>query len=556
MQNQEKNMFYTGATWLRGIPLLSAITSVCASSFLLFGYDNGVMSGVVISSYWLDEMGNPSTIIVSTITALYDIGALIGAVAAAFTTERLGRKRSLLLGSFIVVIGSIFMGTCVERVQMMIGRIVTGVGIGYLMSTAPVYQSEVCSPSQRGWQIGIQVSMMLFGLMISYFMNYGLYFHHGAVQWRFPLLFQILFAAYIIAVTIFLPDTPRWLMWHRPSNDEGPVVLSRLRNRPIDDPIVVEEKTEILEAIRIESQEEGTWMDLFRDGGTRADKRFYLSLGIQFMQQLSGINIVTYYAPTLFTESLGMTQERSLLMGSFLQLWYLFASFLTWYMVDVVGRRRLFIIMALGMCVVLIFEGVCVEINNHASNIAAVVFVFAFESCFTWGWMAGVWVYDPEILPLKIRAKGAALAAAADFLGNFLVVEITPPALQNIGYKTYIIFAIFNLVNALIVFLFYPETMGLPLESVDLLFIQADEAMDLASSKNKPFHQHVQWWVVPRAWEMVKSQKRTGNSRLVGEGYIDNNGNGRIVGNNSGDVASKTTDLQRDDDVARSDHIA
>lgn len=128
-------MFYTGATWLKGTPLLSAITSVCASSFLLFGYDNGVMSGVVISSYWLDEMGNPSTIIVSTITALYDVGALFGAIAAAFTTERLGRKRSLLLGSFIVVIGSILMGTCFERAQMMVGRIVTGVG-----------QSPICFP--------------------------------------------------------------------------------------------------------------------------------------------------------------------------------------------------------------------------------------------------------------------------------------------------------------------------------------------------------------------------------------------------------------------------
>jgi len=170
---------------------------------------------------------------------------------------------------------------------------------------------------------------MLFGLMISYWMNYGFYFHPGTVQWRFPLLFQIVFAIYIFTITIFLPDTPRWLMWHRPTNEEGPVVLSRLRDRPMEDCMVVEEKDEILEAIRIESQEEGTWMDLLRDGGTRANKRFFLALGIQFMQQLSGINIVTYYAPTLFTESLNMTQERALLMGSFLQVWYILASFLT-----------------------------------------------------------------------------------------------------------------------------------------------------------------------------------------------------------------------------------
>lgn len=139
-------------------------------------------------------------------------------------------------------------------------------------------------------------------------------------------------------------------------------------------------------------------------------------------------------------------------------------------------------------------------------------------------------------------------------LTNFQVVEITPPALQNIGYKTYIIFAVFNVVNALIVFLFYPETMGLPLESVDLLFIQADEAADVASSKNKPFHQRVQWWVVPKAWEMVTSQKKTGNSRLV-DGFVGDNGEARIVASNSGDAAGKTTNIHRDD-VAMSDHVA
>ncbi|KAH8705802.1 general substrate transporter [Talaromyces proteolyticus] len=504
-------------TWLRGTPLLSAITSVCASAFLLFGYDNGVMSGVVISSYWLQEMGHPSTIMVSTITALYDVGAVFGAIAAAFTAEKLGRKRSLIFGSIIVVIGSILMGTSVERVQMMVGRIATGFGIGYLTSAAPVYQSEVCLPSQRGWHMCSQLSMMLFGLMIAYWMNYGFYFHPGTLQWRFPLLFQIIFAVYMIIVGVFLPDTPRWLMWHRPSTDEGLAVLSRLRNRPGSDPAVVQEQDEILEAIRIESQEEGTWMDLFRDGGTRADKRFYLALGIQFMQQMAGINIITYYAPTLFTESLGMTQERALLVGSFLQVWYIFASFLTWFMIDVVGRRRLLISMALGMCAIMIFEAVCVAIDNRSSNIAAVALVFLFEGCFTWGWMACVWIYPPEILPLKIRAKGAALAAAADFVGNFLVVEITPPALQNIGYKTYIIFAVFNIVNAAIVFLFYPETMSLPLESVDLLFIQKNESMDETSSKRKSFYQHLQWWVVPKAWELVKEERTTGTARLRAE---------------------------------------
>lgn len=96
--------------------------------FSLFGYDQGVMSGVVISKYWLDEMGNPSIVMTGTITALYDVGCLFGAIIAAFTVEKLGRKRGLMVGAVLIIIGSVLMGASVERVLMIVGRIITGLG--------------------------------------------------------------------------------------------------------------------------------------------------------------------------------------------------------------------------------------------------------------------------------------------------------------------------------------------------------------------------------------------------------------------------------------------
>ena len=118
----------TGIASLKGTSLVTAITTVCSAAFLLFGYDQGVMSGVVISEYWLDEMGNPSTLMTGTITALYDVGAVFGAILAAFTAEELGRKRALMAGSVLLIIGCVLMGLCVERIQMMFGRIFTGLG--------------------------------------------------------------------------------------------------------------------------------------------------------------------------------------------------------------------------------------------------------------------------------------------------------------------------------------------------------------------------------------------------------------------------------------------
>lgn len=182
--------------------------------------------------------------------------------------------------------------------------------------------------------------------------------------------------------------------------------------------------------------------------------------------------------------------------------------------------------MALGMCIVLVCEAICVAINNKASGIAAVFFVFAFEACFTWGWMATVWVYPAEVLPLKIRAKGAALAAAADFAGNFLVVEVTPVGLANIGFGFYFVWAALNFCNAIIVWLFYPETANLQLERIDLLFTH-DELPDAAGEEKQPFYRKMQWHIVGRAADECKRVRRrqaNGDSRassLEEESHVD-----------------------------------
>ncbi|KAJ4132555.1 hypothetical protein NW754_015372 [Fusarium falciforme] len=510
----------TGAPWLKGTRLMVAITSVCSMAFLLFGYDQGVMSGVIISNDWLNEMGNPDSVSVGLITSIYDVGAMFGAILAALTADSMGRKRALIFGTVLLIIGSVLMGAAMEQIMMYFGRIFTGLGIGYIVSIAPVYQSEVSEPQHRGWLLACHLSCLLVGLVLAYWINYAFYFYDSAIQWRFPLLFQITGCLYILLVTAWLPDTPRWLMFHESSQEQGISVLSRLRNKAVDDPAIQREKDEILQAIEFESEAEGSWVDLFRDGGCQGHKRFFLAVGLLFMQQMSGINIITYYAPTLFQTFLGMSQERALFIGGFLQVWYLCASFLTWWLIDAVGRRRLFIIMAAGMALALSAEAICVEHGGQAAGIAATVFVFLFEGCFTWGWMAPAWVYPAEILPLKLRAKGNALAVAADFLGNFIVVLITPPAFDNIGWKIYVIFAVFNVVSAVVCWLFYPETSGLRLEAIDELF--ADQSSATQAPMSQAWYRKLQWGVISTAKAAVKKEKEQRQlERKTAAGHVE-----------------------------------
>lgn len=118
----------TGLPWLRGTPLVASITSVCAAAFLLFGYDQGVMSGVMISEQWIEVMNHPSAALIGGIAGLYDVGAIVGAAGAALTSERIGRKQGLNLGAVVLIIGSVLMGAATERVMHIVGRILTGVG--------------------------------------------------------------------------------------------------------------------------------------------------------------------------------------------------------------------------------------------------------------------------------------------------------------------------------------------------------------------------------------------------------------------------------------------
>lgn len=260
---------------------------------------------------------------------------------------------------------------------------------------------------------------MLFGLMLAYWINYGFFYRQSSLQWRFPLAFQAVFAIYCITVTVFLPDTPRWLLRYSSSPEKGVAVLARLRGKHVDDVDVQREKKEILDAIEIESREEGTWLDLCRGAGMSANKRFYLALGIQFMQQMSGgfpfilrdkgpvpklnrnqhchllcsntFANEPWHEPASFTSfgiaSAGLVSRRVFRDCKHHAVHPMLADLKIkqWYTIDRIGRRKLFISMAIGMSAVLIAEAICVSIKNTPAAIAAVVFVFAFEACFTWG---------------------------------------------------------------------------------------------------------------------------------------------------------------------------
>lgn len=154
-------------------------------------------------------MGPSKTKVLSTVTAIYDVGCFLGAIAAFTVGERLGRKKAILIGTSIMSVGVVLQTTSYSLPQMFVGRIILGIGNGINTSTAPIWQTETAKASWRGKLVILEMMMNIFGFMLVNWINYALSFRAGSVAWRFPLAFQFVFIIILYLTVPWLPESPR-----------------------------------------------------------------------------------------------------------------------------------------------------------------------------------------------------------------------------------------------------------------------------------------------------------------------------------------------------------
>ncbi|KAL4886907.1 hypothetical protein BJY04DRAFT_204555 [Aspergillus karnatakaensis] len=470
-------------SYLVGRPLTLAITATAGSGFLLFGYDQGVMSGLLTGEAFVrtfpeidtTEGGGGSSSLQGTVVAIYEIGCFLGAILSLMYGERFGRRMCIMAGCVVLSIGAILQATAYGIPQMIVGRIVAGVGNGLNTSTIPVWHSELSKASSRGKGLAIELVINIFGVMTAYWVDYGMSYVNNESQFRFPLALQVLFAIITFLGILVLPESPRWLIAHDRHNEARKVLWSVQHNaRLIDenDPVINLEMAEITRTMAEERQasEEGSFKMLLKNGPQRFRHRTLLAMGGQMMQQLSGVNLITYYNTVIFEQSVGMSHNLALLLAGFNGVAYFFSTFVPVWAIDRLGRRKLMLFAAAGQCGCMAILAGTVYDGGHSAGIVATVMLFLFNFFFAVGLLAIPWLLPAEYAPLAIRTRTAALATATNWIFTFLVVEITPVSIGNIGYKTYIYFAIFNFCFLPIIFFFYPETRNLTLEQIDRLF--------------------------------------------------------------------------------------
>lgn len=363
--------------------------------------------------------------------AAYNLGCFLGAVATIWIGNWLGRKKTIFVGSAIMVVGALLQCTSYQVEQFILGRIVTGIGNGLNTSTVPTWQSETSKSHRRGPLVMIEGSLITLGIMISYWIDYGTGFKaETEFSWRFPLAFQIVFALIILIFIVDLPESPRWLVL-KGRDDEAFEILELLHDLPHDDPYIQSEYQAVKDTVLEMSK--GSFRDLFKMGELRNFHRVVLAYVNQMFQQISGINLITYYAPNIYG-TIGLTGHLPQLLAALNGTEYFLASLLPIFTIEKVGRRLYMLVGAAGMSLSMVALAVANKyvsaetnpsgIADKKAGVAAAVFLFVFNTFFAWGWLGMTWLYPAEIVPLRIRAPANALSTSANWIFNFMVVMV------------------------------------------------------------------------------------------------------------------------------------
>ncbi|OCL10579.1 general substrate transporter [Glonium stellatum] len=482
---------YTTTMGLSGLKLNFAVAFIATCAFWLFGYDMSVMGGVITEHPFTSvfpEMVNAN--VQGIVIAAFELGALVGALSCLDIGDRLGRRATVFVGMGFMLLGGILQASAWRIAQLTIGRVISGIGLGLQVATVPSWQSECAKPHSRGRWVMIEGGLQTFGVACGQLIGYGFFFVKGQAQWRVPVGIQLIPALIVFVFINFLPESPRWLVKHG-MFAEATSNLAKLRGLSENDPVLLSERDSIIASFESQAKETPfSYKELFDRGKTRTLYRIAIGTFIQAAQQLSGINMVSTYANKILQESFSLSASMSHLIAAMGGLEYALCSLLSVLLIEGLGRRRSFMITAGGMAGCFAIIAGLTSTSGRTNQLVAAGFLFLFNTFFGLAWVGGPFLYSAEIAPLRCRAQANAIASAGNWLFCFVVVMIIPPAFANIGWKTYIIFAIFNFLFVPVIYFFLVETKGRSLEELDVIF--AAGGNPVKKEKSMPYNLSVE----------------------------------------------------------------
>ncbi len=438
------------------------IAAVAALGGLLFGFDTAVIAGTLSSLKSYFGLGEAA---IGLVVAAASIGCIPGAFFSGRMADRFGRKRMMAVTAVLFIIAAIGSGISGSFTELVIYRFVGGVAIGMASTLAPIYISEIAPPSFRGRLGMMQQLAIVIGILVAFISNYlianaAFSFLTETNHWRYMLVAAVIPSLVFFLLLLGVPESPRWLLLKEKVSN-----ARRIFGR------IYEEQEADMEVNKVQA-------DLKRDSRKIRFSEIFSSryrkvviIGIIFasIAQLTGINIIFYYAPMIFDKMhLG---ESALFQTILTGIANLVFTLLAFAMIDRFGRKKLLLggSAVMGLCMLVI--GVLFYTHNLESY-WILILIFAYIGAFACTWGAVLWVYVAEIFPNKIRGHATSFAVFGNWVMNSVVSFTFPVLLSGLGAAfTFFIYGIINLGMIFFVWKFIFETKDVPLEEVETLYV-------------------------------------------------------------------------------------
>jgi sugar porter (SP) family MFS transporter len=434
--------------------MVYAVAAVSALGGLLFGYDTGIISGALLHLREdLDLTSREQEIVVSVIL----LGAMAGALLAGRLAVRHGRRRVVIAVAVVFAVGAAAAATAPGVGSLVAARFVLGLAVGGASNMVPVYIAEAAPARIRGRLMVLFQLMVACGQLIAYLCGWAL---SGSGGWRTMFALAVLPAVALGIGMLFLPESPRWLV-ERGHHERAVTVLARLRPVGTDVRKEIDEITEVAAATPA-----GGWRDLRQRWMRPA---LLIAVGIAAFSQLTGINAVVYYAPTILVDA-GFGDSAALLTGVGIGVMLVIAGVVGAIAVDRVGRRRtmLWFLPGSGLSMAVMALAFLGPEGSAAQRWTVIVALFGYILFNGIGIQAVVWLIGPEILPLSVRGPATSLATVTVWGVDLLIAVTALTAIEAIGRSgTFLVYALMNVACIAFVAAKVPETRGRTLESIE-----------------------------------------------------------------------------------------
>ncbi|KAM0160345.1 hypothetical protein ACHAPG_003005 [Botrytis cinerea] len=489
---------------LRGRGLrIAQIAFIVAPGFTLFGYNQAGLGPLATLHSWAHQFPSLDTVNTTgplkshnsinsgAVIASFQIGSLIGALSCIFLGDLLGRRRTIFLAAFLTLIGQVLQVSAYNLIQFVIGRLVLGLGIGEISVMIPVWLAE-CSPAaHRGRDVVTAGIFLCFGYSVCNWVDFAFYHLPSTnLQWRLPLaVISLPLSLVMMFMVFFLPESPRWLV-RVGRTEEAAKNLSVIKDLSVEDDRIRFEIAQIESSLEFSTENSASLMQLFsKDDKERLLYRFCLCIFLQFVQQMCGGNLISVYASTIFQQNLNLEVSLAKILAACALTWKCLCCFVAFIAIDRWGRRAVFMISGAGMsmCMLSLAVSTSFPSSNKSASIASAFFIFLFNFFYPIGFLGANFLYCSEIAPVRLRVAMSSISTANHWLWNFVVVMVTPVALDTIGYRYYVMYTIISALIPISVYFFYPETMNQNLETLNNLFRDAPSTFKVVSlSLNVP----------------------------------------------------------------------